>query len=145
MSAKHTQYCLASVFFVLGGWCLVSPPSVLELAITPQYRSDAKIVPILMAAFGAQAVIAGTFAAFSTFTKTTFIAYALVLMPFFVFDYWFYVVDPMLTEIGLLDVVGNLIMLALCWWGWRTADEGQSRTTLPETPRSHRRKRGSVG
>ncbi len=71
MSVRTIQYLLALVFFVLGGWCLVAPESVLELAITPQYRSDAPIVPILMAAFGAQAVIAGTFAAFTRFTRTT--------------------------------------------------------------------------
>ena len=126
MSARHIQCLLASVFFILGGWCLVSPSSVLALAITPQYRSDAPIVPILMAAFGAQALIAGIFAAFSTFTRTTFLAYGIALLPFFVFDYWFYVVEPMLTVVGLLDAVGNLVMIVLCWLGWRAAPEGRA-------------------
>lgn len=120
MSTKSIQYLLASVFFVLGGWCLVSPSSVLELAIRPEYQSDALIVPILMAAFGAQAIIAGTFAAFAKFTRATFAAYAVVLLPFFAFDYWFYAVEPMLTPIGLLDAVGNVAMLALCYLGWRS-------------------------
>lgn len=119
MSPKHVQYLLASVFFVLGGWSLLSPMSVLQLAITPKYQSDAPIVPILMAAFGAQAMIAGIFAAFSTFTRATFLAYGLALLPFFVFDYWFYFVDPMLTTIGMLDLVGNVIMIGLCYIGWR--------------------------
>ena len=122
MSSKHIQHLLASVFFVLGGWCLVSPSSVMALAITSQYRSDAAIVPILMAAFGAQALIAGVFAAFSIFTKATYVAYGLALMPFFVFDYWFYVVDPLLTWVGLLDALGNVIMLSLCYLGWRALD-----------------------
>ena len=121
MSSKQIQYMLASVFFVLGGWCVLSPTSVMDLAITPEYRSTAPIAPILMGAFGAQAIIAGTFAAFSTFTKETYVAYGLVLLPFFVFDYWFYVIDPMLTGIGLLDVLGNVVMLALCFLGWRLA------------------------
>ena len=120
MTTKQIQYALASVFFILGGWCLLSPSSVLELAITPQYRSDAPIVPILVAAFGAQALIAGIFAAFSTFTRATFVAYGLALLPFFAFDYWFYAVEPMLTPIGLLDVAGNVAMLGLCWLGWRS-------------------------
>lgn len=124
MTAKHVQYCLASVFILLGGWCLVSPSSVLALAITPQYRSNAPIVPILMGAFGAQAIIAGLFAAFSTFTRTTFAVYAAALLPFFVFDYYFYVVEPMLTPIGLLDAAGNIVMLVLCWLGWRSAPTG---------------------
>lgn len=126
MSARTIQYILASVFLVLGGWCLVSPGSVLDLAITPAYRSDAPIVPILMGAFGAQALIAAVFAAFSTFTKTTFVAYGLALLPFFVFDYWFYAVVPMLTAVGLLDAVGNIVMLALCVLGWRALDAQQA-------------------
>ena len=122
MSSKQIQYLLASVFFVLGGWCLVSPSSVMALAITSQHQSDAAIVPILMAAFGAQALIAGVFAAFSTFTKATYVAYGMALMPFFVFDYWFYVVDPLLTWVGLLDALGNIVMLSLCYLGWRALD-----------------------
>lgn len=121
MSVRTIQYLLASVFFVLGGWCLVSPGSVLALTITPEYRSDAPIVPILVGAFGAQALIAGLFAAFSRFTKATFLAYGIALLPFFVFDYWFYAVEPMLTPLGLLDAVGNVVMLALCVAGWRKA------------------------
>lgn len=120
MTHKQIQYALASVFFVLGGWCLLSPSSVMNLAITPEYRSNDPIVPILVGAFGAQAVIAGIFAAFATFTRTTFLAYGIALLPFFVFDYWFYAVEPMLTPIGLLDAVGNVAMLGLCWLGWRS-------------------------
>lgn len=119
MSARAIQYWLASVFLVLGGWCLLSPGSVLRLAIRPEYHSDAPIVPVLMGAFGAQALIAGLFAAFATFNRTTFLAYGIALLPFFVFDYYFYAVEPMLTEIGLLDAIGNVVMLALCWIGWR--------------------------
>jgi hypothetical protein len=121
MSVRAIQWLLASVFFVLGGWCLAAPASVLELTITPQYRSDAPIVPILIGAFGAQAVLAGLFAAFSRFSQATFLAYGLALLPFFAFDYWFYAVDPMLTGIGLLDLAGNLAMLGLCVLGWRAA------------------------
>ncbi len=125
MTAKNVQYLLASVFFVLGGWCLVSPGSVMELAITPAYQSSDPIVPILVACFGAQAILAGVFAAFSNFTRRTFLAYGIALLPFFVFDYWFYAVEPMLTVVGLLDVVGNIIMLWLCWIGWQKSGEAQ--------------------
>ena len=122
MTVRSIQYLLASVFFILGGWCLISPTTVLELAIRPEYQSDAPIVPILMGAFGAQALIAGLFAAFSDFKKRTFIAYGVGLLPFFVFDYYFYAVEPMLTVVGLLDAAGNVVMLALCVIGWKAAE-----------------------
>ena len=119
MTSRQIQYALAAVFFVLGGWCLLSPASVMALTIRPEYQSGDPIVAVLIGAFGAQALIAGLFAAFSTFTRTTWAVYAAALLPFFVFDYWFYAVEPMLTWVGLLDAVGNVIMLGLCVLGWR--------------------------
>jgi hypothetical protein len=126
MSARQIQYLLASVFVVLGGWCVVAPSSVIALAILPELRSEARLVTFLVAGFGAQALIAGLFAASAVFTRTTFAAYGVALLPFFVFDYWFYVVDPVLTAVGLLDALGNAIMLLLCYMGWRRAP-----TTVP--------------
>jgi len=132
LSSKRIQQLLASVFFVLGGWCLVLPSTVLDLAIRPEWRSDDPIVPVLVAAFGAQALIAGLFAATARFTRTTFALYGATLLPFFLFDYYFYAVEPMLTEIGLLDALGNILMLVLCWLGWKRAESpGGSLHPLP--------------
>ncbi len=121
MSVRRIQLLIASVFFVLGGWCLVSPGSVLALAIRPEFHSDAPIVPVLVGMFGAQALLSGLFAAFARFGPGTFLAYGLALLPFFAFNYWFFAVVPMLTWIGLLDLVGNAAMLVLCVLGWRAA------------------------
>ena len=121
MSTRSLQWVLASVFFVLGGWCVVSPGSVLELSIRPEYLSDAPIVPMLVACFGAQALIAGLFAATSRFTRWTFLAYGIALLPFFVFDGYFYAVVPVLTEVGMVDLLGNIVMQAICWTGWNRA------------------------
>jgi hypothetical protein len=122
VSALTIQRLIAAVFLILGGWCLLLPQSVLDLAIRPDWRSDAPVVPVLVAAFGAQAVLAGLFALTARFTRTTFLVFGLALLPFFVFDYWFYVVEPMLTPIGLLDAAGNAVMLCLCYLGWRRAE-----------------------
>lgn len=119
MNVRTIQWLLASVFLILGGWCLLAPGSVLQLAIRPAYRSSDPIVPVLIGAFGAQAVLGGLFIGFSRFTSRTFLIYGLALLPFFLFDYYFYAIQPMLTEIGLLDAVGNVAMLLLCWLGWR--------------------------
>lgn len=120
MTKQSLQTVLASVFFILGGWCVLSPASVIALGIRPAFQSDAPIVPVLMACFGAQALIAGLFAATSRFTRLTFLAYGIGLLPFIVFDAWFYAVKPILTELGAGgDFIGNLIMLIICWLGWR--------------------------
>ncbi|MCI3134653.1 hypothetical protein [Phenylobacterium aquaticum] len=121
MSTRMLQSLLASVFFVLGGWCVVAPASVVTLGFRPEYQSSDPIVPILVVCFGAQALLSGLFAAASRFTRWTFLLYGVALIPFFIADAYFYLVRPMLTEIGMADLVGNLIMLTICILGWRQA------------------------
>lgn len=122
MTPRHIQWLIAAVFFILGGWALLAPRSVINLTLLPEHRLDARILPFVIACFGAQAMIAGLFAAFSRFTRATFLAYGIALLPFFVFNWWFTFVDPVFTYLGLLDAIGNIIMLALCVVGWRKSE-----------------------
>ena len=123
MSALTTQRLIGLVFAVLGSWALIAPKSVIDLAVQPDFRSDDYLASFALACFGAQACLFALVAFTARFTRLTFAAYGLALLPFFVFNYWFYFQVPLLTEIGLLDFLGNLIMLGLCWHGWRTATE----------------------
>lgn len=119
MTPTRIQWALAAVFFIPGGWALVAPRSVIDLTFRPQYRSGGTILPFVVACFGSQAVISGLFAAFSKFTRTTFLAYAIALLPFFWFDWWFTLVHPVFTAVGLLDAVGDVMMLVFRLMGWR--------------------------
>ena len=123
MTAGRIQRAIAAVFFVLGGWALLAPQSVIDLTFLPQYRVGTPILPFAIACFGAQALIAGLFAAFARFTRATFLAFGIALIPFFVFDWWFTFVDPVFTKLGLLDALGNVVMLVLCVVGWRRSTE----------------------
>jgi hypothetical protein len=122
LTVRQIQWAIAAVFFVLGGWALVAPQSVIDLALLPEYRTGTPILPFAIACFGAQAMISGLFAAFSRFTRATFLAYGIALLPFFVFNWWFTFVDPVFTWVGLADAAGNAIMLALCAIGWRKGE-----------------------
>ena len=122
MTARTTQYLIGCVFAVLGGWALLFPASVIDLAIQPEYQSDDFLALFAMACFGAQACLFALVAFTAIFTRLTFALYGIVLLPFFVFNYWFYFEVPVLTEIGLIDFAGNTIMIALCWHGWRVAE-----------------------
>jgi hypothetical protein len=122
MTARTTQYLIGSVFLILGGWSLLFPQSVIDLAIRPEYRSDDFLSTFAMACFGAQACLFALVAFTAIFTRRTFLAYGLALLPFFWFNYYFYFTVPVLTEVGLLDFVGNATMLGLCWHGWRVAE-----------------------
>lgn len=116
--ARRWQLLIALVFLGLGGWCLVAPASVIELTVRPDATNDLLLTRIVTGAFGAQAMLVGLVTATSRFTATTFLALGLAMLPFFVFDWRFYAVDPVFNGLILLDVIGNLIMLGACLRGY---------------------------
>lgn len=116
--AQRLQWLIAAVFFILGGWCLVAPASVMEFTVRPASRLDHPLVLVTLGAFGAQAMLAGLFAALSRFTRWTFLGFGLAVLPFFVFDWWFYAVEPIFNELILLDAAGNVILISLCAHGY---------------------------
>lgn len=115
------QRLLALPFLILGAWCLVAPHMVERLGISPEYQHLSSTSALLMGCFGAQAVLGGLFIAFSRWTKATFAIYAVALLPFFWFNYYFVFVVPVMTRWMALDLVSNLFMLGLCVWGYRIA------------------------
>jgi hypothetical protein len=86
-------------------------------------RLIAATTALMMGCFGAQAVLAGLFAFFSRFTRTTFLVYGIALLPFFWFNYWFVFVVPIFNQWMLLDFIANVAMLALCVIGYRASGE----------------------
>ena len=121
MTARVAQFAIASVFLLLGGWALLAPANVIELAITPHYQNLSYLTVFTMACFGAQAVLFGLMALVVRFTSTAFLAFAIALLPFFVFNWYFHYEVPVLTSIGMLDFAGNLTMFILALIGWRAA------------------------
>jgi hypothetical protein len=119
MSPRLIQSLIAIPFLVLGGWALLFPGMVERLTLTPAYQHNSPTSALLIGCFGAQAVLSGLFAAFSRFTRTTFLIYAVALLPFFWFNYWFVFVVPMFNAWLALDFASNLVMLGLCLLGWR--------------------------
>ena len=116
--ALYLQRVIAAVFLILGGWCLVAPESVIHLTVREAYRDTSLVTLVSLGAFGAQATLAGLFAAFSRFTRHTFLVFGIAVLPFFVFDWWFYAVVPLFNWLILLDLIGNVIFLAMCVRGW---------------------------
>lgn len=121
MTARLAQYYIAATFLVLGGWALLSPASVIELAITESYRDSSFLTRFTMACFGAQAVLFGIMALVLEWRSRAFAVFAILLLPFFWFNYHFHYVEPVLTSIGMLDFAGNLTMLIAAVIGWRAA------------------------
>ena len=123
MSPVTAQRLIAVPFLVLGAWCLLMPNMVERLGTNPEYYEGSTTTAVFIGCFGAQAVLSGLFAAFSRFTRTTFLVYGLALLPFFGFNYWFVFEVPVFNRWMLLDFVSNAAMLALCVIGYRGSSQ----------------------
>ncbi|WP_156457512.1 hypothetical protein [Altererythrobacter sp. Root672] len=124
MTALLAQRLIAVPFLVLGAWCLLFPGMVERLGVRPEFYHGDTTTALLIGCFGAQAVLSGLFAAFSRFTRTTFLVYGIALLPFFWFNYWFVFVVPVFNQWMALDFVSNAAMLALCVVGYRASSGG---------------------
>jgi hypothetical protein len=129
MTAQRVQYFLASIFLGLGGWCLLAPRSVELLVFRPEFQILSPTSTLLMACFGAQAVLAGTVIVTSEFKSQTFLIFGLIgSVPFFIFNYYFYFVAEMFTDWMLLDFAGNIGILITCLVGYRLKIKETSST-----------------
>lgn len=126
-AARTAQVLIAAVFLALGGWALLAPASVIDLAVTEAYRDTGFLARFTMACFGAQAVLFGLMALAVDWSARGFLVFALLLLPFLGFNYWFHYEVPVLTSIGMLDFAGNVVMLACALVGWRSARIAERR------------------
>lgn len=120
-TALLAQRLLALPFGLLGAWCLVAPGMVESLTVRPEHQHNSETTAILIGCFGAQALLNALFILFSKFTRRTFFAYGVALLPFFAFNYYFIFARPIFNQWLALDFAANLFMLALCVIGWRAA------------------------
>jgi hypothetical protein len=126
MTARICQSLIAAVFLGLGGWALFAPANVIELAVTEPYRDTSFIMRFAVACFGAQAVMFGIMALVVRWSARAFAVFAVVLLPFFVFNWYFHYQEPVLTSIGMLDFAGNVVMFLACLVGYRAARVDES-------------------
>ena len=120
MTFRSIQYFLAFIFLGLGGWCVVAPHMAEALAFRPAYQDITSRSAVLIGCFGCQAVLVGTIMATAEFKPSTFLVFGLVgSLPFFGFNIYFYYVAEMFTAWMLLDVAGNIGILACGVLGFR--------------------------
>ena len=120
MTPRILQTCLAMIFLLLGGWCLLAPGMVVGLAFRPELATVTEQARFIMGCFGAQAVLCGAILLTARFTAMTFLVFGLVgSVPFFAFNIWFTLVEPVLNAWMLLDLAGNVGILVCGLWGWK--------------------------
>ncbi|WP_375175234.1 hypothetical protein [Pseudooceanicola sp.] len=121
ISARTWQILIAVPFLTLGAWALLSPSTVQLMSLRPEVRMDDRILNVTIGAFGAQALLCSMFILTSRFTRWSFLAYGIALLPFFGFNYYFLYVEPLFSAGMAIDFVANVFMLGFCVMGWRAA------------------------
>lgn len=119
MTSLFIQRVLAGVFFGLGGWVLLFPDNVERLVLTPEHYMGTPASNVIMACFGAQAVLGGLVMWFSRFQPITFLVFGIAgSLPFFIFNYYFVFIVEMFTGWMILDFFGNVAIFGLCMTGY---------------------------
>lgn len=126
MTARKLQPCLSLVFLLLGSWCLFFPSIVVETTFRLELAFASEQARLIMGCFGAQAVLTGAIILTARFSSMTFLVFGLAgSIPFFVFNFWFLFIEPVLNQWMLLDFAGNLGILVIGIWGWRLCKTAQ--------------------
>lgn len=132
MQPLHIQRLIAIPYLVLGSWCLLAPRTVESLTINQPYQHLTVTSALFIGCFGAQAVLGGLFIWFSVWRRTTFLVYAIALLPFFWFNYWFVFEVPVFNRWLALDFGANTVMIALSLWGWRVTAHSEPKYSRME-------------
>jgi len=90
-----------------------------QLTVSSSYQHLSATSALFVGCFGAQAVLCGLFIWFSEWQRRTFMIYAIALLPFFWFNYWFVFEVPIFNRWLALDFGANAAMLGLSLWGWK--------------------------
>jgi hypothetical protein len=106
MKSFHIRRLIALPYLILGSWCLLAPKMVEQMTVTSDYQHLSATSALFIGCFGAQAVLGGIFVWFSEWQRRTFLVYAVALLPFFWFNYWFVFEVP---------IFNRWLALALLW------------------------------
>ena len=94
----------------------------------PDYYIGNDSSHLILACFGAQAVLCGVVILSSRFTANTFLIFGLIgSIPFMIFNYYFYFVKEMFSAWMLLDFVGNIGILLFGLWGYFLSKKDENR------------------
>lgn len=126
-AASHSQAAFAAqrlqglIFLFMGGACVVAPGPLLRLSLTKLPPFDNTATLLIFQCFGAQACLCSLLLLTARMDAGAFKAWAMAMLPFLVFDAYFYQ-NGMLTTFGAVgDGVGNVLFIALSFHGARQA------------------------
>ena len=105
---------MGGAYLTLGLATMALPDLMIDISVQDPSQSN-DLTRLIFQCFGLQASLFGILALVSYFTRTTYFVIGAAILPVFVFDYWFYAVDPVLTLAGsLIDAIFNIVFVTMC-------------------------------
>ena len=123
---KNTQVFMGTVFTGMGLVTILLPSEVAKLSFSSSFLGKEGVTPALklvMQCFGSQASLCGLLILTSNFSRRTFKYFGLAMVPYFIFDYYFWHIGALTLFGALGDGIGNAIFGACCYLGYRTSKE----------------------
>lgn len=121
MKRNNLQTLLGGVFGGMGVATMLFPVKITELSFRKEFLGPEGVTPALKLAiqcFGSQAALCGLLILSSKFTRRTYRNFGLAMIPYFVFD-WYFWQSGALTDFGALgDAAGNVIFTLCCLAGY---------------------------
>lgn len=122
-AASHSQAAFTAqrlqglIFLFMGGACVVAPGALLHLSLTKPPPLDDAATLLIFQCFGAQACLCGLLLLTARMDARAFKAWTMAMLPFLVFDAYFYQ-NGMLTTFGAVgDCAGNILFIAVSCHG----------------------------
>ena len=105
---------LGIAYMSLGLATMLLPDLMIDLSVTDAAQANT-LTRLIFQCFGLQATLCGLVAYASEFKRSTYVVLGLAILPVFVFDYWFVVVDPVMTPVGgIADGLFNVLFVTMC-------------------------------
>ena len=109
---------MGTLYTGMGVATMLFPRAVIKYTMTPGYLEPTPGVLLLVSVFGAQAACCGLLLLTATLTKKTYKYFGLAMIPFLVFDIYYYF-DGAINLFGAVgDAFGNIVFMWCCYLGY---------------------------
>eukprot|EP01032_Pedospumella_encystans_P016802 gene16802-19154_t len=111
---------MGSIFTSMGLATMIFPKMITELSFNKEFLGKDGVTPPLklaMQCFGSQASLCGLLILSSKFTSRTYRNFGLAMIPYFVFDYYFWSNGALTTFGAAGDAIGNTVFASCCFLG----------------------------
>lgn len=111
---------MGSVFTGMGLVTMLCPEQVTKLSFSKELLKEGctPALKLAMQCFGSQASLCGLLILSSRFTKRTWRNFGLAMVPYFVFDAYFWKQGALTTFGAVGDAAGNVVFSLCCYLGY---------------------------